>query len=224
MANAGKDDGGRQQITVRVVFGSSKMSDNESYSFKVEVNRDGSDSIFDVKQLVADAAGGNIAPGDLLLTFGPNDRKIGKQYKGDPTVDERKLRLSDFSVLSWLQRFPHWTLLARLLPGAPPPPGKYENPLPFASQTVFSNTIISQMILFLLTGVAIKQAAALAEQKDPDRAIQDGRAKGEIPKISDLPAPWGPKPYIAPPEQQLVQSGYLPAKYPEGSSPLVDAK
>ena len=71
--------------------------------------------------------------------------------------------------------------------------------------------------------MAIKQAAALAEHKDPEQAVQDGRAKGEIPKINDLPAPWGPKPYVAPPSEQLMRTGYLPAQYPQGSSPLVDA-
>ena len=63
----------------------------------------------------------------------------------------------------------------------------------------------------------------MAEQKDPERAVQDARAKGDIPRISDLPAPWGPKPFTPPPEQELVKSGYLPARYPAGWSPLVDA-
>jgi hypothetical protein len=69
--------------------------------------------------------------------------------------------------------------------------------------------------------VAIKRAAAIAEQKDPDRAVQDARAKGEIPKINELPAPWGPKPFDAMSDADLAQAGYLPAKYPHSSSPLV---
>ena len=77
--------------------------------------------------------------------------------------------------------------------------------------------------LFSPTGVAIQRAAAVAEQKDPDRAVQDARAKGVIPKINDLPAPWGPKAYAAPPAEELARGGYLPAAYPGGSSPLVDA-
>ena len=71
-------------------------------------------------------------------------------------------------------------------------------------------------------GVAIKKAAAIAEQKDPERAVQDARAKGEIPRITDLVAPWGPKPYEPPPARELVSAGYLPASYPAGSRPLVD--
>lgn len=46
--------------------------------------------------------------------------------------------------------------------------------------------------------------------------------QGSIPKISDLPAPWGPKPFKAPPEQELLTSGYLPPRFPEGWSPLND--
>lgn len=69
-------------------------------------------------------------------------------------------------------------------------------------------------------GVAIHKAAAAAEQKDADRAVQDARAKGEIPKISDLPAPWGDKPYAAPPREELVSTGYVPPIYPPGSNPL----
>jgi hypothetical protein len=71
--------------------------------------------------------------------------------------------------------------------------------------------------------VAIQRAAAIAEKKDPERAVQDARAKGDIPKINDLPAPWGPKPYVAS-EEELVSSGYWPAKYAEGYSPLKDVK
>lgn len=95
-----------------------------------------------------EALGGSVQAEDLLLYFGPNDKKIGKQYAGDPAVDENKLLLSDYSVLSWLDRFPHWTLGARPLPPTPPPPG-----------------------------VATHRAAALAEGKDPDKAVSDARAK-----------------------------------------------
>ena len=179
-------------ITVRIAFGETVSLDSSGKTLEILVNKDGSDSIRDVKEKIAKAAGGSTTPDDLLLSFGPNDRKMGKQYKGDPTVDETALQLSKFSVLAWLERFPHWTMAIRLLPNAPPPPG-----------------------------VAIKQAAAIAEKKDPDRAVQEGRSKGEIPKINDLPAPWGPKPYEAPPREELVQNGYLPAVYPEESSPLV---
>ena len=111
-------------LTVRIVFGSSKKVDDDAYALEIKVKADGSDSILAVKQLIASAAGGDVTADDLLLAFGPNDRKMGKQYKGDPTVDETAMHLSSFSVLAWLQRFPHWTLSARLLPSAPPPPGE----------------------------------------------------------------------------------------------------
>jgi hypothetical protein len=183
-------------ISVRINFGEATASvEDDALKLEIQVEKDGSDTIRSVKEKIAQAAGGSITADDLFLSFGPNDRKMGKQYKGDPTVDETTLKLSQYSLLPWLERFSHWTLSVRLLPGAPPPPG-----------------------------VAIKQAAALAEKKDPERAVQDGRAKGEIPKINDLPAPWGPKPFVQPPAKELVKAGYLPAKYPEGSSPLVNTK
>jgi len=182
-------------ISVRIIFGEIAASaEDDALKLEIQVEKDGSDSIRSVKEKIAQAAGGSITADDLFLSFGPNDRKMGKQYKGDPTVDETKLTLSQYSVLSWLERFSHWTLSVRLLPGIPPPPG-----------------------------VAIKQAAAIAEKKDPERAVKDGRAKGEIPKINDLPAPWGPKPFVPPPTEELVEAGYLPAKYPKESSPLVDS-
>lgn len=48
--------------------------------------------------------------------------------------------------------------------------------------------------------------------------------QGAIPKISDLPAPWGDKPYTAPPAEELAASGYAPARYPEAWSPLKDVQ
>lgn len=186
-------DNDEVQVRVRIVFGASHMLRTSSQELIIQVKSDGSESIREIKEKIAQAVGGAMTADDLLLAFGPNDRKMGRQYKGDPTVDESKILLDQYSVLAWLQRFPHWSIMARLLPPPPPPPG-----------------------------VAIKQAAAIAEKKNPERAVQDGRAQGEIPKISDLPAPWGPKPYVPPPEQDLITNGYLPAKYPESSSPLTD--
>ncbi|KAI7845176.1 hypothetical protein COHA_001221 [Chlorella ohadii] len=160
---------------------------------ELEIEALPTDSVRDCKEKVAAAAGGAVSADDLMLMFGPNDRKLGKQYVGDPSVDESKLLLSQYSLLQWVERFPHWKLTAALLPSAPLPPG-----------------------------VAIHKAAATAEHKDPDQAVADARAKGSIPKISDLPAPWGPKPFKAPPEQELLTSGYLPPRFPEGWSPLND--
>jgi hypothetical protein len=113
-----------KQITVKLVFGQSVSSKvGEGPKYKITVLQDGSESVRRVKQLVAEAAGGKLTADDLLISFGPNDRKIGRQYVNDPTVDEDKLTLAQFSVMGWLERFPHWTLSCRLLPGTPPPPG-----------------------------------------------------------------------------------------------------
>lgn len=84
----------------------------------------------------------------LQLYFGPNDRKIGRQFENDPNVAEDIQTLAEYSILPWLQRFPSWRLGVKLIPGAPPAPG-----------------------------VAIKKAAALAEGKDPDKAVQEARSK-----------------------------------------------
>ena len=63
-------------------------------------------------------------------------------------MDESKQTLSQFSILGWLQRFPHWRLGVRLMPAAPPAPG-----------------------------VATFRAAAMSEGKDPDQAVQEARTK-----------------------------------------------
>lgn len=62
----------------------------------------------------------------------------------------------------------------------------------------------------------------MAEGKDPEQAVEAGRRNGDIPKINDLPAPWGPKQFVPPPKDELLEAGYLPPKYPSESSPLVD--
>lgn len=63
---------------------------------------------------------------------------------------------------------------------------------------------------FPCAGEAVHRAAAVTEKKDPERYVKEAMAKGDIPKPADLPAPWGPKPYVAGP-----QDGFIP-KYPEG--------
>ena len=84
----------------------------------------------------------------LLLYFGPNERKMGKQFLGDPSYDDSRLRLRDYSCLVWLQQFPHWRLGVKFLPPTPPPPG-----------------------------VAATAAAAMSEGKDVDKAISEARQK-----------------------------------------------
>ncbi|KAI8108376.1 hypothetical protein M9434_006402 [Picochlorum sp. BPE23] len=180
------------KVSVKLIFGSKCSGVADEITITVE--KSGEDTIHDVKTKIAEAVGGSVSPDDLLLNFGPNDRKVGRQYYGDPTVDEKSIRLKQYSILSWLERFPHWGLSVSLLPPTPPPPG-----------------------------VAIRKAAAIAENKDPDQAVEDARKAGEIPKIKDLAAPWGPKDFVAPKAEDLVSDGYLPAVYPESSSPLIDA-
>ncbi len=51
----------------------------------------------------------------------------------------------------------------------------------------------------------------------PPAALQ-----GTIPKISDLPAPWGPKPLEPASPEELTRAGYLPPRFPPGFSPLRD--
>jgi len=110
------------EVIVKVVFGSKALDPHS----KVEISLDksGNESILDVKEKIAKSMGGSTKASDLMLNFGPNDRKLGRQYVDDPTVDEGKLLLKDFSILSWLERFPHWTLSVSLLPPTPPAPGK----------------------------------------------------------------------------------------------------
>ena len=159
------------------------------------------------------AKGGKLTAEHIHLSFGPSDKFIGKQFQGDPNVNEATLTLGPFSVITWLKQFPDWSMTARLMPAPPPAPG-----------------------------VAIRKAAALAEGKDPDKAVAEARAKvtpvsacpshlsalrlpllhvqpnepspcsqGELLKKSQLPAPWGPKAYK--PDQQALAS-YRPQEYP----------
>ena len=51
-----------------------------------------------------DTFGGTLTGDDINIYFGPNERRIGKQFLGDPTVDEAALKLAEFSVLGWIER------------------------------------------------------------------------------------------------------------------------
>lgn len=59
-----------------------------------------------------------LPPPPTTPTPGPNDRKLGKQYVGDPTVDETQLLLGQYSLLQWVERFPHWKLTGERPGGA----------------------------------------------------------------------------------------------------------
>ena len=79
---------------------------------------------------------GKVTKDQLLLYFGPNERRVGKQFLGDPSVDEAALKLSQFFILPWLQRFPHWHLGVRLMPPAPPAPGALSTAVAFSDTPV----------------------------------------------------------------------------------------
>lgn len=96
------------KVTVVVAFGNAVREGAVAQDLQVEALP--SDSVRALKEKVAAAAGGAVTADDLLLAFGPNDRKLGRQYAKDPTVDESQLLLGQFSVLAWLERFPHWRL------------------------------------------------------------------------------------------------------------------
>ncbi len=183
------------EVTVKRVFGSRGLDDGPACSLRLK----GSDSIRDVKNMICDAldmkTNPQLSPDDLMLQFGPNDRKLGRQYVGDPAVDESTLLLSAYSFLGWIERFPEWGISVCFLPPTPPAPG-----------------------------VAVHKAAAMAENRDPEKAVTDARMKGEIPQINQLSKPWGPKPYKAPSHEQLAEQGYTTAAYPEGFDPLVDVE
>ncbi len=183
------------EVRVKRVFGSKGLDDGPACSLWLK----GTHSIRDVKAMICDALNTETSPklssDDLMLQFGPNDRKLGRQYMGDPAVDESTLLLSTYSFLGWIERFPDWGISVSFLPPTPPAPG-----------------------------VAVHKAAAMAENRDPDKAVTEARMKGEIPQINQLSKPWGPKPYVAPTQEQLMEQGYASAMYPEEFDPLVDVK
>mmetsp|Transcript_43033 Transcript_43033/g.137477 ORF Transcript_43033/g.137477 Transcript_43033/m.137477 type:complete len:197 (-) Transcript_43033:359-949(-) len=167
---------------VKVSHGEHVMARMENDTFDIELAADGSDSIESIKKKIAEKTNGAVSADMLMLQFGPNEKTMGAAYQGDPSMDESATTISQYSCLLWLDQFPHWYLLARLLPLAPPAPG-----------------------------VAAARAAAMAEGKDPDAAVAERRKAGDLPKIEDLPAPWGPKPLsdfrelVTPPPQTMVK-------------------
>ncbi len=99
------------QVTVRVAFGATIREGSTVQELVVDAMPD--DSVLDLKQRVAAAAGGAVTADDLLLEFGPNDRRLGRQFAKDPSVDESQLKLSQYSLLAWLERFPHWKVTGK---------------------------------------------------------------------------------------------------------------
>ena len=167
--------------------------------FEVEMGAD--DTVAEVKaKIVACPEAKNVPVDKLLLSFGPSVKPIGAEYEGDPNVDEEKLKMGDLSVLGWLERFPHWPLYVKFLPPTPP-----------------------------ALGEAAVRAAVIAEDRNPEEMLQEARAKGEVAKLSDLPAPWGPADagkglLSADAHEEVLAPGQRrgPARYPEGSKPGAD--
>ena len=104
-------------------------------------------------------------PEKIKLSFGPSAKPIGAQYVGDPTVDEGKVRMDAYSVLDWIERFPHWALYVKFLPDTPPPPGE-----------------------------AAVRAAAVAEGRDAEEMLKEAREKVRPAAFPGLPAVWAPTP------------------------------
>uniref|UniRef100_A0A061R1D7 Ubiquitin-like domain-containing protein n=1 Tax=Tetraselmis sp. GSL018 TaxID=582737 RepID=A0A061R1D7_9CHLO len=96
--------------------------DNDRY-VTVTIAGDGSDTISELKSKISEAICNGIPPSEIKVTFGPCDVHIGQEYIGDPYIDESKLKISQFSFLQWLEKFPDWYLTAKALPPPPPPPG-----------------------------------------------------------------------------------------------------
>ncbi|XRB21835.1 hypothetical protein RI054_28g116840 [Pseudoscourfieldia marina] len=153
-------------LRVKIAHGDLRHDANTLTGFvELSVNADGSDTIEDIKKKIAATTSDAITYDQLLLEFGPNETKYGKTFYDDPAHDETALTLGDYSALHWIEKFPHWYLLARLIPPAPPIPG-----------------------------YAAHRAAALGKNEDPDKAIEAAIQKGELLKMEDYPAPWGKAP------------------------------
>ena len=91
-----------------------------------------------------------------MLTFGPSEKIVGCRFHKDPLIDEDEVTVGKYSFLGWLQRFPHWHLTASLMPDTPPAPG-----------------------------VAIKKAAASAENMDPDQAVAEAYKTVREPSLNN---------------------------------------
>mmetsp|Transcript_8138 Transcript_8138/g.23359 ORF Transcript_8138/g.23359 Transcript_8138/m.23359 type:complete len:192 (-) Transcript_8138:74-649(-) len=160
---------------------------------KVRLAADGSESVADLKKKISVALYNSIPPEEIKVMFGPNDVHIGKEYIGDPYIDEAKLMLSQFSFLKWVERFPSWYLTAKALASAPPPPG--------VAETMAASTLESDIT--------------------PEEAVKNARKEGKLPRMQDLQKPWGAKPVPAVKESRLVSLKKLPAQYPKMSDPSI---
>lgn len=93
-----------REVTVRICFGSFVQDESEYQRLTITVKADGSDTLLEVKQKIAAAAGGSVTADDLLLYFAGNDTKMGRQFVNDPCYNEKEIRLSQFNALPWLER------------------------------------------------------------------------------------------------------------------------
>ena len=140
-----------------------RAEEGKGEAYSVDVSP--SDTVRALKDRIAGViSSAEVDPEALALSFGPSERVIGKRFRGDPLVDEDSTLVGQYSFLQWLEQFPHWCLTVSMAKDTPPPPG-----------------------------VAIKKAAASAEGEDPDLAVQQAYASGELLRPEELPAPWGDK-------------------------------
>mmetsp|Transcript_23949 Transcript_23949/g.60257 ORF Transcript_23949/g.60257 Transcript_23949/m.60257 type:complete len:196 (+) Transcript_23949:300-887(+) len=181
-----------RDVRVRLNHYSSVLGDEKFYT--IQLAADGSDSIATLKQKISDALSGALPPEDIRVYFAPVDLHIGKEYKGDPYVDEKKLKVADFSFLSWMDKYPSWYLTMAAQPGPPPPPGVAE----------------------------VKAASMIEDGITPEEAVLNARKEGKLARVADLPKPWGSKPVEPVPYEHLVALKKVPAKYPAESAPAIN--
>ena len=79
-------------VKVALLFGDCVDGRASNGELTIQLRKDGFDSIHDVKTKISEAAGGNVTPDLLWLSFGPNARNIGRQFLKDAAVNEETVR------------------------------------------------------------------------------------------------------------------------------------
>jgi len=191
------------QVGVRVNHGGTAVGGREGARgprFTVALSR--GDTVAEAKRIIAACPEACGVPAEkIMLSFGPQAKPLGAKYEGDPRGREDERKVGDYSVLDWVERFPHWGLTVKFLPAKPPPPGE-----------------------------AAVRAAAIAEERDPEEMLQESREKGDVAKLEDLPPPWGDAPqtgFIADEfKKDMAMPGegdFFPPRYGPDSHPKTDS-